>query len=87
MMSHPNIVFGDFKPFYGHYQYDRLTNIFCDVVKENGYGFYLIDIMIEEIGTHSIQKGEETYVITGCTISPPMPSICMQKNGSIGGVK
>ena len=68
MMSHPNIIFGDCKPFNGHYQYDRLTNIFCDVVKEHGYGLYLIGIMTEDIGTHSIQKGAATYVATGCTI-------------------
>ena len=68
MMSHPNICFGDCKPFYGQYHYDRLINIFSEVVKEYGYGLYLIGIMTEDIGTHSIQKGAATYVATGCTI-------------------
>ena len=39
----------------------------------------------EDFGTHSIRKGEATFVSTGCTVSPPMASICIRANWTLGG--
>ena len=43
MMSHPKIIFGDCKPFEGNLQYDRLINIFSEVVKDIQYEFFSLE--------------------------------------------
>ena len=39
------------------------------------------------LGTHSCRKGAITIVATGCTVSPPMASICLRAGWSLGSVK
>ena len=39
------------------------------------------------LGTHSARKGCITLVSAGCTVSPPMSSICLRACWSMGPVK
>ena len=40
-----------------------------------------------DLGTHSCRKGVGTMVAAGCTVSPPIVSICVRAGWSMGGVK
>jgi len=39
------------------------------------------------LGTHSCRKGAITIVSTGCTVSPPMVSICLRAGWTLDNVK
>ena len=40
-----------------------------------------------DLGSHSTIKGSINLVCSGCTVSPPMSSICLQACWSMGNVK
>ena len=42
---------------------------------------------IDDIGSHSARKGSATRCSTGCTVSPPMASICLRAGWSMGPVR
>ena len=44
-------------------------------------------VNICDLGTHSCRKGVVTMVAVGCTVSPPIVSICVRACWVIGGVK
>jgi len=39
------------------------------------------------LGTHSCRKGAITVVSTGCTVSPPIASICLRAGWTLGTIK
>ena len=39
------------------------------------------------LGTHSCRKGVATMVAAGCTVSPPIVSVCVSTGWVMGGVK
>ena len=40
-----------------------------------------------DLGTHSARKGVGTMVAAGCTVSPPIVSLCLRAGWALGGVK
>ena len=46
-----------------------------------------IGVKICDLGTHSCRDGVATMVAVGCTVSPPIVSICVRACWVIGGVK
>lgn len=42
---------------------------------------------IRLLGSHSARKGAATLAACGCTVSPPMASICLRAGWSMGPVK
>jgi len=40
-----------------------------------------------DLGTHSTRKGVATFVSAGCTVGPPVASICIRAGWSMGGVR
>ena len=46
----------------------------------------MVDISPEYLGVCCIQKGEDMYVSTGCTVFPPMKLASVRENCKIGGV-
>ena len=42
---------------------------------------------IGDLGTHSSRKGVATMIAAGCTVSPPIISICIRAGWAMGGVK
>ena len=73
--------------FEGNDQYNRYTKIFSDVVMDNIDELRKMGVDSFDLGTHSARKGVATLVASGCTISPPIISICLRMGWSMGGVK
>ena len=46
-----------------------------------------IGVKICDLGTHSCRDGVATMVATGCTVSPPIVSICVRVGWVMVGVK
>ena len=46
-----------------------------------------IGVNIFDLGTHYYRKGVATMVAAGCTVSPPIVSICVRAGWVMGGVK
>ena len=65
----------------------RFIKIFHRVIKENIDEFKLLGVDEHTLGSHSCRKGAITIVSTGCTVSPPMASICLRAGWSMGNVK
>ena len=65
----------------------RFIKIFHRVIKENIDEFRLLGVDEHTLGSHSCRKGAITIVSTGCTVSPPMASICLRAGWSMGNVK
>ena len=61
--------------------------IFCDVLKENEAEFVKLNDNIEDLGSHSARKGSSTLCASGCTVAPPITSICLCAGWSMGTVK
>lgn len=80
------INMGD-KVFPGEYQYERYLKIFHRIIKDNCEVFERLGVKPGDLGSHSTRKGAITLVSTGCTVSPPMPSICLRSCWSMGPVK
>jgi hypothetical protein len=85
LLAHPNVLKGNCKLFEGVSQYERFSNIFTDIIKSNETEFASIGITAGDFGTHSIRKGAATFVATGTTVAPPMASICLRANWTLGG--
>ena len=49
--------------------------------------FIAFGICPEYFGTHLTRKGVAIFLGTGCTVSPPMVSICLISNWTLGGVQ
>ena len=85
--SYPDIVTGKSTLFPGNDQYSRFLKIFHKVVDNNIDEFQALGITKNSLGAHSPRKGAITMVSTGCTVSPPMTSICLRAAWSMGSVK
>jgi hypothetical protein len=75
------------KLFPGNHQYDRFMKIFKRVIHENINDFRELGIEEGDLGSHSCRKGAITHVSSGCTVSPPMSSICLRAGWSMGPIK
>ena len=49
--------------------------------------FVELGVQEGDLGSHSTRKGAITLVSSGCTVSPPMASICLPACWSMGPVK
>ena len=86
-LSHPDILQDDCPLFPGKSQYDRFLKIFYKVINENEEEFGKLGVKKGDLGAHSPRKGTITLVASGCTVSPPMSSICIRACWSMGPVK
>ena len=65
----------------------NLIKIFKKVIKANIDEFQVLGVEEGSLGTHSARKDCITLVCSGCTVSPPMSSICLRACWSMGPVK
>jgi hypothetical protein len=63
--------------FPGGNQYERFIKIFNRVIADNITDFKPLGIEEGDLGCHSAQKGAITLISSGCTVSPPLASICL----------
>ena len=73
--------------FPGKSQYARFNGILHKVLKNNEEDIMDEGFNVSTLGTHSVWKGSETLCSSGCTVSPPMESMCLCTGWSMGGVK
>ena len=87
ILSYPTVLKGDCRLFSGSHQYSRFNKILHRVLYDNEEIMAAIGCDIKEIGTHSIRKGAATLCASGCTVSPPVTSICLRDGWTKGGIK
>lgn len=73
--------------FEGSSQYERYSKIFHRACEEYKDDLALFGLKPEDLGTHSGRKGVSTMVAAGCTVSPPIISLCLRVGWTMGGVK
>lgn len=81
----PDVLRGDVPLFEGTSQYNRYSSRFSRLMYEmsgnlNGHE-------PSDFGSHSSRKGVGTWVAAGCTVAPPIVSLCLRAGWSLGGVK
>ena len=65
------------KLFPGEFQYEIFLKIFCKAIRENAEKFNRLEVQVGYVGSHSTHKEKITLLLSGCTILPPMSSICL----------
>lgn len=89
LLCFPEVLRGEVSLFPGKDTsiYQRYAERFGKVVSgcstdllKNGY-------VPGDLGTHSARKGVGTMVAAGCTVSPPIVSLCIRAGWVLGGVK
>ena len=73
--------------FPGGNQYQRFMSAFHAVIAENADEFARLGVQPGDLGSHSARKGACSFASAGCTVSPPMASICLRACWSMGPVK
>ena len=73
--------------FQGMSQYNHYLSAFQKFVAEHKVELQKLGVQHGDLGTHSCRKGVGTMVSAGCTISPPIISICIRYGWVMGGVK
>ena len=81
------ILEGNLSLFPGDNQYGRYGKKFGKVVKEMKNDLLALRFHPDDIGTNSFCKGVVTLVASGCTVSPPISSLCIRTGWVMGGVK
>ena len=87
LFSQPDILKNNGKLFPGDHQYERFIDIFHRVIDDNSQRFQSLGVAPRSLGSHSCRKGAISLVSSGCTVSPPMASICLRACWSMGPVK
>lgn len=87
LFTFPHIFKGKKSLFEGSNQYNRYSKIFMEVLAENEEEFKRLGVSYGDLGTHSARKGVGTLIAAGCTVSPPIVSLCLRMGWTIGGVK
>ena len=87
IIDHPSILTGQSHLLEGHSQYEKFNKIFNEFVRTHQYEFGCLCISVRDFRTHSIRKGEATFLATCSTVSPPMASICLHANWELWEVK
>ena len=87
LFTYPQLLNEDASLFQGKSQYNRYANLFLQVISEKKAELQMLGVKNCDIGTHSCCKGVATMVADGCTVSPPIVSICVRSGWVMGGVK
>ncbi len=86
LFSYPEKINENSPLLSGPEQYNRYARILLEVVHELGDELKSMGISPSDIGTHSVRKGVATMVASGCTVSPPLISLCLRAGWVLGGV-
>ena len=73
--------------FDGTNQYSRYSKIFHSAIELNWTALSSLGYKKGDLGTHLCQKGVATMVLSGCTVAPPMVSVCICTGWVMGGSK
>ena len=67
--------------------YNRYSDRFNKLVVELDSQLSDMGYELGDLGTHSSRKGVASMIAAGCTVSPPIISICIRAGWAMGGVK
>ena len=87
IFAFPEVLSSNSSLFQGKSQYNRYSKLFLAFVKENMHELRPLGVEEGDLGTHSCRKGVATMVASGCTVSPPIVSLCIRCGWVMGGVK
>ena len=87
LFTFPNVLCGRSPLFEGESQYNRYRNLFAKIVSDNLKELAILGVKEDDLGTHSLRKGDATMVVAGCTESPPMASLYIKACWTLGGVR
>ena len=87
LLSNPDILKSGSPLFPGNDQYNRFIKAFHRIIHDNIQEFKALGVEENMLGSHSCRKGAITLVSTGCTVSPPLASVCLRAGWSMGAVK
>ena len=87
LFAYPELLLNNTALFQGTAQYNRYSKLFMSLLKANEDTLKSMGVEPGDLGTHSCRKGVGTMVSAGCTVSPPIVSICVRAGWSMGGVK
>ena len=87
LFTYPQLLKEDASLFQGTSQYNRYAKLFLQMIADNKSELELLGVEEGDLRTHSCRKGVATMVAAGCTVSPPIVSICVRAGWVMGGVK
>jgi len=87
VFCNPSVLNDGCKLFESRDPYQRYSKALRRILEENESMFEAMGVDIDNIGSHSGRKGSATRCSTGCTVSPPMASICLRAGWSMGPVR
>ena len=87
LFTYPQLLREETSLFQGTSQYNRYAKLFLQMISNNKTEFELLGVEDGDLGTHSCRKGVITMVAAGCTVSPPIVSICVRAGWVMGEVK
>ena len=73
--------------FEGMSQYDRYAKAFRVFTSTHAERLRDLGVKPGDLGTHSSRKGVATMVAAGCTVLPPIVSLCIRVGWIMGGLK
>ena len=87
LFTYPQLLNENASLFQGKSQYNRYAKLFLQMISDNKAELQTLGVEEGDLGTHSCCKGVGTMVAAGCTVSPPIVSICVRAGWVMGGVK
>ena len=87
LFTYPELLSSNASLFPGNSQYERFNDEFTELVKEYSEELKIFGVEPGDLGTHSTRKGVGTAICAGCTMSPPIVSVCVRCGWVMGGVK
>lgn len=87
VFSFPEVLSSNSSLFPGRSQYDRFCKEFKLILDDFPEELSVYGFEPSELGTHSTRKGVATGICSGCTMSPPIVSVCIRAGWTMGGVK
>ena len=87
IFCYPEVLKGDVPLFDGTSQYGRYAARMRDLYLDLELDLDDMGIEAANLGSHSARKGVGSMVAAGCTVSPPIVSLCLRAGWKLGGVK
>ena len=78
LFTYPELFLNNTALFQGSAQYSRYSKLFLRLLIEHEEELKSMGVEPGDLGTHSCRKGVGTMVAAGCTMSPPIVSICVR---------
>lgn len=87
LLTFDTILAAGNKLFQGPDPYNRYSEALLRIGKKHAEEIGAMGMDVKYLGVYSVRKGAGTYVTAGCTVAPPIISVCLRAGWSIGNVK